>query len=128
VVSAEPGRAKILIVDDADEVVALCVGILRTLGYAVSGASGGQAALDLIRTEAFDLVIIDYKMPEMSGFEVFEAARGLRPDMAFMLLTGHSSSDVIEDATDLGFDTTLTKPFTRQQLRLAVERTLQGRK
>ncbi len=126
--SPEPGRVKILIVDDADEVVALCVGILRTLGYAVSGASGGQAALGLIRAEAFDLVIIDYKMPEMSGFEVFEAARALRPDMAFMLLTGHSSSDVLEDATDLGFDTTLTKPFTREQLRLAVERTLQGRK
>lgn len=126
--SAESGRARILIVDDADEVVALCVGILKTLGYAVKGASRGQAALDLIRAEAFDLVIVDYKMPEMSGFEVFEAARALRPDMAFMLLTGHTSSDVIEDATDRGFEGTLTKPFTREQLRLAVERTLQGRK
>jgi two-component system response regulator (stage 0 sporulation protein F) len=127
-VSAEPGRARILIVDDADEVVALCAGILKTLGYAVTGASRGQAALDLIRAEAFDLVIVDYKMPEMSGFEVFEAARAMRPDMAFMLLTGHTSSDIIEDATDLGFTSTLTKPFTREQLRLAVERTLPGRK
>ncbi len=121
------GKAKILVVDDASEVVVLCTGMLRTLGYAVKGASRGDAALDILREEAFDLMIVDYKMPEMNGFEVFEGARGVRPDMACMLLTGHGSSDVIEDATDMGFDAILLKPFTREQLRESVEQVLGAR-
>jgi CheY-like chemotaxis protein len=119
------GKPKILIVDDAGEVVVLCVNMLQSLGYAVKGANRGQAALDLVRSEPFDLMIIDYRMPEMNGFEVFEQARATRPDMAFMLLTGHGSSDVVEDATELGFNAILLKPFTREQLRTAVQQALQ---
>jgi CheY-like chemotaxis protein len=121
------GKPKILIVDDAGEVVVLCVNMLQSLGYAVKGANRGQAALDLVRNEPFDLMIIDYRMPEMNGFEVFEQARAARPDMAFMLLTGHGSSDVVEEATELGFRSILLKPFTREQLRTAVQQALQDR-
>lgn len=121
------GKGTILIVDDAGEVVILCVNMLQSLGYTVRGASRGDQALELIRQEPFDLVIVDYKMPEMNGFEVFEQARALRPDMKFMLLTGHGTSDVVEDATDLGFAAILLKPFTREQLRGAVEQSFGGR-
>lgn len=121
------GKGKILIVDDAGEVVVLCVNMLQSLGYTVRGASRGDQALELIRQEPFDLVIVDYKMPEMNGFEVFEQARTLRSDMKFMLLTGHGTSDVVEDATDLGFAAILLKPFTREQLRGAVEQAFGGR-
>jgi CheY-like chemotaxis protein len=121
------GKPKILIVDDAGEVVVLCINMLQSLGYAVKGANRGQAALELVRNEPFDLMIIDYRMPEMNGFEVFEEARALRPDMTFMLLTGHGSSDVIEDAADLGFHAALLKPFTRDRLRAGVELALAGR-
>lgn len=125
--SAPGSKPKILVVDDAGEVVVLCVNMLQSLGYAVKGANRGETALDLVRKEAFDLLIVDYKMPEMNGFEVFEQARTIRPDMAFMLLTGHGSSDVVEDATEMGFNAILLKPFTRERLRTAVEQALQGR-
>lgn len=121
------GTPKILIVDDAGEVVVLCVNMLQSFGYSVRGANRGDAALDVLRQEPFDLMIIDYKMPEMNGFEVFEQARAIRPDMAFMLLTGHGSSDVVEEATELGFQGILLKPFTREQLRTAVEETIGDR-
>lgn len=121
------GKGKILIVDDAGEVVVLCVNMLQALGYAVRGASRGDAALDLIRQEPFDLVVVDYRMPEMNGFEVFEQARTIRPEMSFMLLTGHGTSDVVDDATDMGFAAILLKPFTREQLRTAVAQALAGR-
>lgn len=121
------GKGRILIVDDAGEVVVLCVNMLQALGYSVRGASQGSAALEIIRQEPFDLVIIDYRMPEMNGFEVFEQAREIRPGMAFMLLTGHGTSDVVEDATDMGFAAILLKPFTREQLRTAVAQALAGR-
>jgi DNA-binding NtrC family response regulator len=120
-------KGKILIVDDAGEVVVLCVNMLQTLGYAVRATSQGRAALEMIRQEPFDLVIVDYRMPEMTGFEVFEQARAIRPDMAFMLLTGHGTAEVVDDATDMGFAAILLKPFTREQLRNAVARALAGR-
>ncbi len=120
----ENEKGKVLIVDDAGEVVVLCVNMLQTLGYVVKGAHRGAAALDLLRKEPFDLLIVDYKMPAMNGFEVFEQAHDLRPDMAFMLLTGHGTSDVMDDATAMGFHSILLKPFTREQLRKAVEEAL----
>ena len=121
------GKGKVLIVDDAGEVVVLCVNMLQTLGYTVKGAHRGTIALDLLRKEPFDLLITDYKMTDMNGFEVFEQARDLDPNMAFMLLTGHGTTDVVEDATAMGFDAILLKPFTREQLRSAVEQALAGR-
>src|SRR5262249_18284835 len=87
----------------------------------------GEVAIDLLRKESFDLLIVDYKMPHMNGFEVFEQARELRPDMAFMLLTGHGTSDVMDDASAMGFHSIRLKPFTREQLRKAVERAMAGR-
>ena len=121
------GKGKVLIVDDAGEVVVLCVNMLQTLGYTVKGAHRGATALDLLRNEPFDLLITDYKMPDMNGFEVFEQARDLSPDLAFMLLTGHGTTDVVDDAAAMGFDAILLKPFTREQLRNAVEQALAGR-
>jgi CheY-like chemotaxis protein len=124
---ATPRRPKILVVDDAGEVVVLCVNMLQSVGYAVKGANRPDAALDLVRKEPFDLLIVDYKMPDMTGFEFFEQARAIQPDLGFMLLTGHGTVDVVEDATQMGFNAILLKPFTRAQLRAAVQQALSVR-
>ncbi len=120
-------KRRVLVVDDAGEVVVLCVNMLQSLGYSVKGANRGEAALELVRHERFDLMIVDYKMPEMNGFEIFEEARVIRPEMAFMLLTGHGTTDIVEDATEMGFSAILLKPFTRDQLSRAVAQALEGR-
>jgi CheY-like chemotaxis protein len=114
-------------VDDAGEVIVLCVNMLQSLGYAVKGANRPQAALELLGKETFELMIVDYKMPEMNGFEVFLQARRLRPEMAVLLLTGHGGANIVEEATAMGFDAILLKPFTREQLRAAAEQALSGR-
>jgi DNA-binding NtrC family response regulator len=72
-------------------------------------------------------MIVDYRMPDMNGFQVFEQARALQPDLGFMLLTGHGTADVVEDATEMGFHAILLKPFTREQLRAAVTQALSAR-
>jgi DNA-binding NtrC family response regulator len=125
--SAAPGRRRVLVVDDAGEVVVLCVNMLQSIGYAVKGANRPDTALELLRKERFDLIIVDYKMPDMTGFELFEQARALQPGLGFMLLTGHGTADVVEDATEMGFHAILLKPFTRAQLRAAVEQALSVR-
>lgn len=123
--STEERKLKVLVVDDAGEIVVLCVNMLQSLGYSVRGVHRSEAALDALRQEPFDLVIVDYRMPDLNGFELFERARPIQPEAVFMLLTGHGTVDVMEDATSLGFGAILFKPFTRQQLRAAVEQALQ---
>ena len=119
-----PGKRKILIVDDAGPVVVLCVNVLQALGYAVKGANRGEAAMELLRKEPFDLMVLDYKMPGMSGFEVFQQAREIHPDMAVVLVTGHGTPEIINEANRLGFSSILLKPFTSDELRGTVEKVL----
>ena len=119
-------RRRILVVDDSTEVVILCVNLLQDLGYAARGATRGDAALDLLRRDPFDLVIVDYRMPGMNGFEVLEQARGLRPEAQFLLLTGFGTADVVDQAPARGFHSVLLKPFRRDDLRGAVERLIGG--
>jgi two-component system response regulator (stage 0 sporulation protein F) len=117
-------KRKILIVDDAGPVVVLCVNVLQALGYAVKGANRGETALELVRKESFDLMVLDYKMPGMTGFEVFQQARALHPDLAVVLVTGHGTPEIINEATRMGFNAILLKPFTSDELRGTVEKVL----
>lgn len=120
-------KTKVLVIDDAGPVVILCVNILQSLGYAVKGANRGETALELLRNETFDLVVVDYRMPGMDGFQVFEQARLLRPELAFMLITAHGTADVTKQALEMGFRSVLLKPFTSDELRVAVEKALAGK-
>lgn len=122
-----PAKTKILIVDDAGPVVVLCVNVLQALGYAVKGANRGEAAVELLRKESFDLMVLDYKMPGMTGFEVFQQARTQHPGMAVVLVTGHGTPEIINEATRMGFSAILLKPFTSDELRGTVEKVLAGR-
>jgi CheY-like chemotaxis protein len=121
-------RPRILVVDDAGPVVVLCVNVLQTLGYSVKGASSGEAAVELLRKERFDLIVLDYKMPGLTGFDVFREARALHPTTAVVLVTGHGTPGIVEEATRMGFNSILLKPFTSAELRLAVEKALATRR
>jgi two-component system, response regulator, stage 0 sporulation protein F len=122
-----PAKTKILIVDDAGPVVVLCVNVLQALGYAVKGANRGEAAVELMRKESFDLMVLDYKMPGMTGFEVFQQVRIMQPGMAVVLVTGHGTPEIIDEATRMGFSAILLKPFTSDELRGTVEKVLADR-
>ena len=119
-------RRKVLIVDDAGPVIILCVNVLQSLGYAVRGVNRGEAALEALRQERFDLMLVDYKMPGMSGLEVFEAARRLQPELRCMLVTGHGTPEIIAQATRAGFRSILLKPFSSTELKAGVEKALAG--
>ena len=117
-------KRKILIVDDASPVVVLCVNVLQALGFAVKGANSGEVAVDILRKEPFDIMVVDYKMPGVTGFDVFAQARALHPDLAVVLVTGHGTSEVVNEANRLGFTAILLKPFTSDELRSTVEKVL----
>jgi CheY-like chemotaxis protein len=122
-----PGPVKVLIVDDAGPVIILCVNVLQALGYAVKGVNRGEAALELLARERFDLMLVDYKMPGMNGLEVFAKARAVQPGLRCMLVTGHGTPDILDQASKAGFSSILLKPFSSAELRAGVERALAGR-
>jgi CheY-like chemotaxis protein len=120
-------KLRILIVDDAGPVVVLCVNVLQALGYGVKGVNSGEAALEVLQRDRFDLIVLDYKMPGLTGFDVFREARRLHPATMVVLVTGHGTPEIVEEATRMGFSAILLKPFTSEELRAAVEKALAKR-
>jgi two-component system NtrC family response regulator len=93
-------------------------------GYRVVTAPGAAAALRQFQAEHLDVVLTDVKMPEDDGIALLARLKGLRPDLPVIVLTAHGSIGSAVDAMKLGAFDYLTKPFTREQLRLTIEKAL----
>jgi CheY-like chemotaxis protein len=85
-----PKSARVLVVDDQLQVAEFLAEMLQMVGYEAFPESNPQTALERIEDENFDLIISDFKMPELSGFEFYQAVVSLRPSLAarFVFLTG----------------------------------------
>ena len=102
----------VLIVDDYPDALDIWALYLRSLGYEVSTASDGAAALDQAQSLLPDLVVLDLELPSLSGTEV---ARQLRanPDtqcIPLIAATGYSHARQLDEARDAGFDRIVIKP------------------
>jgi adenylate cyclase len=115
-VSPDP-RAKILVVDDEPLNLRLLEAVLTSHGYAVIVAGSGAEALERVKDELPDLVLLDIQMPEMNGHEV---CRRLREDPATeflpVVMVTSSDTEVRVDAIEAGADDFITKPFNQQEL------------
>jgi CheY-like chemotaxis protein len=116
-------KHKILVVDDNPDSVAIMQGILESRGYDVAAASGGAEALQLLKKEAVDLVLLDIMMPEMNGIEVLQrikedAASGRLP---VILVTAKTQDEDLLSGYQYGADYYITKPFTGKQLLYGIE-------
>jgi len=126
---AEPipgGAERILFVDDEETLVELTKIILANLGYQVTACTDSRQALKLYESnpEGFDLIITDMTMPHLSGSELAQQIRKLRPGQPIILCTGYSSYINAEVAAELGIKTFLLKPVARQELAVAVRNAL----
>lgn len=107
---------RILVVDDEPPIMALCLKILGRLGYEVEGVTSGEVALSKMAGGPVDLLVVDYKMPGLNGFEVVRRARALHPGLKVVLITGHGTREVLGEALDGGINGVLVKPFTPEEL------------
>ena len=115
-------RGTVLIVDDEQEVREIAAIHLASLGYDIVEAGNGRAALDLFETGIaanFDLLLVDYAMPGLSGAEVIRVARQMRPDVPVVLMTGYAEADALSD--DLRPVMLLKKPFRLKELEAALD-------
>ena len=123
------GTERILFVDDEEPIVELGQGVLRRLGYTVVAKRSGREALETFREDgAFDLVITDQTMPEMTGVMLAAELLKLRPDLPVILCTGYSESVSRETAQEVGIREFLMKPLSKRELAGAVRRALEGNK
>jgi CheY-like chemotaxis protein len=114
----KPPHAAILVVDDDNDVRDVVEDMLLGLGYAVSSAPSGHAALDLLAHDrAVDLLLIDVAMPDLTGVETVRRARAVRPDLRVLYMTGYADLAVHEH-TDAA--TVVRKPFRQHELLAAV--------
>ena len=106
---------RVLAVDDDDMNLMRIKKILRT-EYDVFFASSGVEALDTMKREQMDLVLLDIEMPRMNGFETFERMKEFAPDTPVIFLTASGQEDDVVSAIRLGAVNYLKKPFPPQEL------------
>lgn len=105
----EPVR--VLVVDDEAELVSALTERLELRGFSAEGATSGQAALEALRSGAWDVVLLDVRMPGIGGFELTRRIRQEHPDTAVVLLTGRTSADDEETSRSAGAFAYLIKPI-----------------
>lgn len=107
----------ILIVDDEPQNLDIALQILSALGYRCWGTSSGEEAIELLRTQDIDLVVLDMIMGHgLNGRETFEEIVTFKPTQKAVIATGYSDSDEVDRALQLGVRGIIKKPFTTHQL------------
>jgi CheY-like chemotaxis protein len=119
----------ILIVDDNDLVVETFRAYLEHEGYRVLAALDGEAALQTVRDEAVDLMLLDIRMPGLSGLEVLAAVRRMRSfdELPVIMATGNGQSQDMVKAFELGANDYVVKPFDFPVVLARIQTRLQGR-
>jgi len=100
---------------------------LKQMGLDVSSFEEGSGALEQLGKKNYDLIVTDYKLPQMDGLKVFERARKLCPGIDAILITAYGSVDLAVEAMKLGAADFLTKPFSPEELKVKVEKALATR-
>jgi signal transduction histidine kinase len=113
---------RLLLIDDEEIVLDSCTEILRGEPYDVVTAGDGAGGLERVRTFRPDLVVVDLKMPGLSGLEVLERIRDADPTIVPIVITGYATVSSAVEAMKRGAYDFLPKPFTPEEFRLIVRR------
>ncbi len=120
-------REKILIVDDEEEQRTIAYEILRDLHYTVETVSSGEEALEYIKGEDVDLVLLDMIMVSgIGGLETYKRIKKIKPDLKTIIVSGYSAKDHVLEAQKLGVKRYIRKPYTIETIGKAVYDTLNG--
>jgi len=118
----------ILIIDDEEVMRDSLSQVFSRRGHSVRLADSGRAGLKLLSGEAFDLVVLDLKMPGIPGMEVLRRIRKLYPETVVIIITGHGTMASAVEAMKAGAYDFLPKPFTPDELTSILDRALEKRK
>jgi two-component system phosphate regulon sensor histidine kinase PhoR len=115
---------RILVIDDEPGIREGSRRVLVAEGYEVETAPDGLAGMELFRSGPYDLVLVDLRMPGLSGMELLGVLREVDPDAVAVVITAYASLDTAVEATKRGAYDYLAKPFTPDELTTVVTRAL----
>ncbi|MEX2104270.1 MAG: response regulator [Bacilli bacterium] len=117
-------KKKLLIVDDQFGIRILLNEVFEKEGYVTFQAANGKSALQIVRNEDPDLVLLDMKIPGMDGLEILKHTKKINPNIKVIMMTAYGELDMIKEASELGAITHFTKPFDIDELRDEVNKHL----
>jgi two-component system sensor histidine kinase/response regulator len=118
----------ILVIDDEESMRDSCSQILTKGGFHAETAEDGSIGLEKVKETKPDLVLIDLKMPGISGMEVLEKVKEIGPNIISVVITGYATVESAVEAMKKGAYDFLPKPFTPEELRIIISRGLERRK
>ncbi|MDY6973039.1 MAG: response regulator, partial [Thermodesulfobacteriota bacterium] len=121
-------KIRILVVDDEKVVRDGCHRVLAGDEFEVMTAQNGQLALDILSKHAVDIILLDLKMPVMSGEEVLDVTSVNYPDIPVIIITGHGTVDTAVECMKKGAYDFITKPFQIEEFRLTITRAAEKRR
>jgi two-component system, NtrC family, response regulator HydG len=114
----------VLVVDDEVDASENLRDILSDLGYHVDTARNGPEAIERVRNRAYDVALLDLKMPGMDGVSTYRQIKRLRPETVAIVVSAFSGSDLAESAVQEGAAQVVGKPVEVPELLAAIEATL----
>ncbi len=112
-----PGKIHVLLVEDHQLNQQLAMRLIKDFGFTVSLATNGRAAIEILKEEKFDVILMDLQMPEMDGYDTTQYVREkMFITTPIIALTAHSSSGEKEKCIALGMNDYMTKPYRSKDL------------
>jgi len=118
-------NVKILIVDDDPIVLDSCKRVFEAEGFEVSFVPSADQALTAMENNAFDILLIDVKMPERDGMYLIRAVKKQWPEVPIVVMSGYPTPETIAEGLHLGAEEFIAKPFTPDELLKIVHEVLQ---
>jgi len=118
-------KSTILVVDDDDAHRIMLRTLIGGWGYEVSEADDGAAAIDQVKEQAYDLVLMDVRMVQVSGLEALAQIKLYNPAIPVIIMTAYSSVDTAVKALKQGAHDYLTKPLDFDKLKITIERAME---
>jgi len=114
----------ILVVDDNEDMCQVVSDVLRAEGYVVGVAYDGESALNELKKKTYDLMVMDYRLFDMTGLEVLEKLKGMVPPLTTIMISAYGSESVKARARELDVYDFFDKPFDVNALLKVVKKEL----
>lgn len=121
-------KKRILIIDDEEPICFALGTILREKGHEVDSCETGGAGLEKLMAKSYDLILLDYNLPDMDGLRVAERARELDKNVSIVFISAYGTTDVIVRAVRLGAFDFIRKPIHSEELLSSLDRWANSRK
>ncbi|MFH2012289.1 MAG: sigma-54 dependent transcriptional regulator [Pseudomonadota bacterium] len=119
---------KILIVDDNPSIQLTLEGTLKKEGYEIEKVSSAEEALNRVKDFSFDIILLDVKLPGMSGIEAIPRIKEIDSNAEIIVITAHGTRDIALEAISKGAYDYFTKPFSLEEIRITVGRAFEKKK